>query len=316
MLKSSKLFAGWALYLLLTAAASGQAQLQVVWKAGRLTLTAENAPLSQILEELQRQTGLEVRGADQLRGRVSIHLSNVALSDGLQALLQGCNYAIIGHLPLAEGAPRPSLYVFGYVANRHNDVSNGVAESTGRSRAAKKQTELGENRGQFVLVDGRVELFDEQALRKGIRDDDPDVQGRAVETLAQQNQGAALEELLAQTHSDQAASRLQALQILDQTRWVDGATVLSALEKALGDEDPSVKGLAIESLAMRGGSVAMDYLSKALNDPDPSVRAMVVESVAQTDEGLPLLQQAASDSDESVSTSAAALLKQALSRSQ
>ncbi len=316
MLKSSTLFAGWAIYLLLTAAASGQGQLQVVWKAGRLTLTAENAPLSQILEELQRQTGLELRGANQLRGRISIHLSNVTLSDGLRALLQGCNYAIIDHLAVAKGGPRPYLYLFGYVANRHNDVSNGVAKSTGKSGAVKKQTELGEGRGQFVLVDGRAELFDEQALRKGVRDDDPDVQGRAVEALAQKNEGAALEELLAQSHSDQVASRLQALQILDQTRWVDEATVLSALEKALGDEDPSVRGFAIESLATRGGSVAMDYLSKALNDPDPSVRAMVVESVAQRDEGLPLLQQAASDSDESVSTSAAALLKQALSRSQ
>jgi HEAT repeat protein len=85
---------------------------------------------------------------------------------------------------------------------------------------------------------------------------------------------------------------------------------------ALSDSDMAVRGYAIQALARRGGPQAMSYLRDALRDPDPSVRLMVVEDVIGAPDGLPLLQEASSDSEESVRSSALRGLKEALAEQQ
>ena len=54
----------------------------------------------------------------------------------------------------------------------------------------------------------------------------------------------------------------------------------------------------------------MDLLNQAFNTPDTNVRLMVLESVADKKEGQSLLERAASDPDQTVATSASALLVQ------
>ena len=54
----------------------------------------------------------------------------------------------------------------------------------------------------------------------------------------------------------------------------------------------------------------MSDLRQAYQDPDPKMRLLVIDSVSPRDESRELLEQAAADSDESVSQEAARLLKQ------
>lgn len=153
---------------------------------------------------------------------------------------------------------------------------------------------------------------DDETLRKALLDPDPMVQGDALQALATRDSGGAVEVLLGALKSGDSAARLQALQSLDQSGMADQGTVLSALHDALSDVDIAVKGYAIQALAQRGGPQAMGYLRDALRDSDPSVRLMVVDSVIGTPDGLPLLQEASSDSEESVRSSASRGLKEAL----
>ncbi|MGH8527445.1 MAG: HEAT repeat domain-containing protein, partial [Gammaproteobacteria bacterium] len=60
----------------------------------------------------------------------------------------------------------------------------------------------------------------------------------------------------------------------------------------------------------RGGSEALGLLRQALGDSDPSVRLMAVDSVAPQEQGIALLQEALSDGDEAVRYRAASKLKE------
>jgi len=104
--------------------------------------------------------------------------------------------------------------------------------------------------------------------------------------------------------------RIQALSALGDRGAADDDTVRSTLEAALADRDASVRGQALQALAVLGGSEAMEHLRQSLRDSDPGVRIMAVERVEPRDEGIALLQEALADADETVRSLAASRLKQ------
>jgi hypothetical protein len=81
---------------------SAPSRFKVVWKEGRLSVTAERASLSQVLEEIAKQTGIEIRGGEVLKTKVSAKFSSVSLGKGLHDLLGPLNYAFLEKAP-AEG---------------------------------------------------------------------------------------------------------------------------------------------------------------------------------------------------------------------
>jgi HEAT repeat protein len=105
-------------------------------------------------------------------------------------------------------------------------------------------------------------------------------------------------------------TRVQALSTLAGGGNADEGAVESALDAALTDKDPSVRGAAVQALASRRGVDAIEHLRQALEDPDPGVRIIAVENVALQGQGLVLLREALSDADELVRTIAADRLKQ------
>ncbi|MFH0342958.1 MAG: hypothetical protein ACHBNF_12695 [Chromatiales bacterium] len=78
----------------------------VGWQAQRLSVQASKAPLSQVLREVSRQTGIEIRGAEALQQKVSIAFSRQPLNDAIRTLLAKMNYAIVEEQS-ANGEPRP-----------------------------------------------------------------------------------------------------------------------------------------------------------------------------------------------------------------
>jgi hypothetical protein len=87
---------------------SAPSRFKVVWKEGRLSVTAERASLSRVLAEIARQTGLEIRGSQIPNKEVSATFSNVSLREGLHQLLDPMNYAFV-EKPTSNGrAGQPS----------------------------------------------------------------------------------------------------------------------------------------------------------------------------------------------------------------
>ena len=310
----------------LSAPARAESPVKVDWNKGRLSVSAENAELSQVLREVAHQTGIRIHGSQDVGQRVSIHLSDVSLEKGLKALLDGVDYAVLGDISSPEKARSAQVVVFAWLAapdpNRAAISSAGTAgvqkakATVTRGRAGSEDEETGRQEKALAAVEAAAAKGDLDALSKAVQSADQAVQSQAFEEMSKLNPQAALDALNNALKSDEPAQRLQALQLLDQSEQADNDTVVSAMGQALNADDPSIKDYAIQALARRGGSQEMDLLRQAMGDPDPAVRLMVLESVGQETDALPLLQQAVNDSDPSVSAAANQLLKAADEASQ
>jgi hypothetical protein len=157
-------------------------------------------------------------------------------------------------------------------------------------------------------IDAAALSRDGEALRKYLRDGDAAVQTAALDALAKQDKSVAVEGLLSEINDTSQPTRLQALQLLVQSADAGEETVKASLLNALKDSDPSFRAFAVQALSSRGDSDAINALKEAFPGSDASVRVMILESLAHTNAGPPLLQQALSDPDETVSKAAAALL--------
>lgn len=78
-----------------SSAAFSQTQAKVEWNRGRLSVSAEMAPLSEILSEVARRTGIEVQGHENLQENAFVHFSSAPLLEGPESLLSGLNYTIM-----------------------------------------------------------------------------------------------------------------------------------------------------------------------------------------------------------------------------
>ena len=325
-----------ALLSLCASLSRAESRVKVDWNKGRLSVAAENAELFQILREVARQTGMEIRQPQETGQRVSMRFSDVSLEKGLKALLDGVDYAVLGDISSPEKARAAHVVVFGLLASdaNRNSLSNATtgvsvspASTLHRRRSAKQRAAVGEGKpgsegGEpsqeelVAAVEAAAAAGDVDALSKAVQKSDQTVRTEAFEKLSKLNPQAAMDALSSALNSDQSVERLQALQLLDQSDLADKDAVVSAMGQALSAGDPAIKDYAIQALARRGGSQEIDLLRQALGDADPAVRLMVVESVGQEPDSLPLLQQALKDGDSSVSAAAGELLKAANKGSQ
>ena len=289
--------------LFLASFGSAQEPLKVEWMEGRLSVTAEETPLAQVLQEVARQTGLEARGLERLQEKVSVRFSSLSLREGLQKLLAYVNYVILEKKSF-QGDTQPVLVL---ASGRRTTPSTGE-----RGEKPEEDPVVEEDQGRrLAALYASVQQGDSEALQKALFDRDQVVQATAYELLAKQDPEKAVAVLLEATKSDQPGTRLQALQLLDQSGQAEGRVALSALDSALGDEDVTVKGYAAQALVERGTPEAMVHLYRALHDPDPSFRMMVVEVVAGKEQGREMLQAALRDDNEAVRSMAAFWLERA-----
>jgi hypothetical protein len=92
---------------------SAEAPPTIEWKAEMLSVSAERAPLAQILREVARRTGIEIQGLDGLQEPVSVRFADLPLREGLEKLLAERDYAILGDLSLSGGNPPVRVLVSG-----------------------------------------------------------------------------------------------------------------------------------------------------------------------------------------------------------
>ena len=305
------------------ASASAQEPIKVEWSDGRLSVIAERASLPQILQEVARKTGMEVRGLDQLKTEeVFVSFSGVPLGEALRNLLAGVDYGMIGDPSHPGGGQRALLMVLGHRATPPEKVKalkGGVAEAEAVAPEDPAEIEDDSAAGDPTKRRAAVRVAAARRNLRGLRnaavDPDQGMQVMAFEALTRLDRREALGALLEAVKSDQPMVRVQTLQWMEQSGQVDQATVLSTLREALRDPDPMVKQYAIQALGRNGGPEALGYLLQTFDSGGPSVRLMVLESMARRLDGLPLLQRAALDPDETVRSFASFWLEKILSRS-
>jgi HEAT repeat protein len=156
----------------------------------------------------------------------------------------------------------------------------------------------------------------EAALQQSLSDPDPAVQTKALDLLVENNRQAAVPLLVDRTISKQPQVRLHALDLLSNSQ-ANEAIVVAALGRAVVDEDIGVKSYAIRALAEPGGPDALHHLGQALRDQDPAIKILTIDNIAHSippAQRIPLLKQAAADSNEMVRNAASTWLVEGLER--
>lgn len=286
------------------AAYSGEAQtprrdavdapaLQISFEHGLLSLAAHRVPWKRVLDRITKKTGIRFRSATPLAGSVSLSIEPLPVRQALERLLgPGADY-ICRYGRATDSGTTPTL---------PQEVWILGGERLARSEA------LADDGGHSAEELGSP-AFD-SASDVGERADEAEV------TDMQTGAGSAAERretdtLVDLAEGDDPAQQVQALSALGDRGAADDDTVRSTLEAAFADRDASVRGQALQALAVRGGAEAMEHLRQALRDPDPGVRIVAVERVELRDEGIALLQEALADVDETVRSLAASRLKEA-----
>lgn len=291
--------------------AAARPELRLTWESGKLSLDADNVPLSRVLQAVATETGSEITGAAGLDVRISAHFAQTELMQALRELLSGVDYAI------SAGPPITRIVIVG--------IRRGPAGTAAADPSADIQpepTEAGEPpappadapEDPLAAIDTAATDRDSAALNAYLRDGDAAEQSSAFQALAAQNRDAAVESLAAEIQDTTQPNRLQALQLLVQSSGAGETVILDTLTAALRDADPAFNAFAIQALAGLGNADAAEALSDAFHRMDAAMKMTTLQTVANTQTGLLLLQEAASDSDEAVSAAAKDLLKQLTAR--
>lgn len=268
--------------------------LGVEFKSGLLSIEARQSPWTEVLNAVQEKTGIRFNCSLPLAGLVTVSFMALPVKQALERLF-GPEANFMFRYPegrLGPLAVPQEVWVLGKVQGRSSeplktgggeDKAEPGVEGSNAARGPSPANEGADSTGDnAVAEDGGLDLNDVQVVDHLVelaRDEDP-------------------------------ATRVQALSTLAGGGNADEGAVESALDAALTDKDPTVRGAAVQALASRRGVDAIEHLGQALEDPDPDVRIMAVDNLAPQGQGLALLREALSDADELVRTIAADRLKQ------
>jgi len=298
-----------------------------------------NAPWEDVLNEIERQTGIIIQVEGRFTGTLTQALDALPLEQGLRQLFRDANVLFFyatgtegggtpgrlirlllfpkaGNTTEARPIPRSSAETAAVEEQEEPDSTVQTADTTASEAEEKPEHEPVTEDDQDERLTA-LQRFAEQgttgALQRAIFDPDQTIQAAALELLVARDRQAAIDALIGATKSDQPAMREQALYLLHQTDLADDRTVMSTLEEALTDEDVAVKSYAIQALGEGGEANAIGALRQALRDPDVTIKKMVIESVAQTEQGRSLLQGALSDDDATIRSLATFWLEEVVS---
>ena len=289
--KNLTLFSLLAPILLLAAPAAGELTFEIAWTKGRLSVTAEAAPLGELLVEVARRTGTRIDNAESIRNQVTLSFSGLALREGLRRLLAFAeNYAIVEE-SLTTGEYRPTLvrFIGPHLSGTELRPSVTAAQPIEAETSASTDELPGARLDRFLAdldpsvrrgaVERLADIGDEwgfSRLMAALRDQNSTVREAAVTALGPYGP-QAIEPVTAllktETHSE---VRIAAMQMLGQFSRPELAGLFHGM---LGDADPRIRRAAVEGLNQTEGSTASEALRTAALDQDAEVRTAALDAL-------------------------------------
>lgn len=253
--------------------------LRVRVNKGLLSLQAIHWPYIEVLDALQKETGIRFHYSIPMAETVTLAFKDVPVQEALKRLL-GREAQLMFRFPegpsIAGRVRVPEdVWILGKVSGPIPEAGGPADESAA-----------------LVRKDGTSALADESQL-----DAEPET-----------SELWEVDSLVETMQSDDPSLRLEAISALAGSGQADQEAVKAVLHAALNDMDAGVRAQAVQALVLRGGAEASGYLDQAMRDQDPSVRMMALESVVPAEHGVDLLKQALSDSDPTVRAIAEARL--------
>ena len=264
---------------------------------GLLTLDVHEALLSDLIEEIARQSGLVLEGQTSLIERITAQFQQMRLDEALRVVLDGQSYALEYSLVAGDGGG------LGRIPTRLR-----IFRREGGSRASSGPAN---HEDQANLGNVSIDLPRLAAVLEGPDDGDGQFdKWDAIEALGESGQAEGALPLLRFALADQDEDVRQAA--VEALATLGGAGAAEALEIALRDQESWIREEAIEALEAIGGDRAAQSLVVALQDEDADLREQAVEALGELGgpTALQLLEYAwAADSDDAVRTAAAEWLE-------
>ncbi len=291
--------------------------LRVQWKAGKLSLDAERAPLSEVLGAVSRATGIRVSGAQGLSNRVSAHFTEMNLLPALRQLLARVDHVVAAGPEASSPAQGTRVIIFLRAAEGGPPTSVVPAETSAQEAA------------EAVLQQSEAILHEEpegdppvsqlealQAAADEVADGGPSMSLDAGETDAPEAPEAVRQQSEATLHEEPPADPQEGLRAALQAAATDGDW--DSVRNFLQDADPTIQSAAFQALAAQDKPVAVEELwahvqdtsqptrlqalallvqnsgadeqtvtealGEALHDPDPALNAYAVQILAGRDD--------------------------------
>ncbi len=277
-----------------------QPSLKVDFASDKLSVTADRMPLSQVLREVGQRTGLEIRGLQDASGVVSVKFSDETVAQGVQELLGGINYAVIGSLASSQDIREARVVVLSATSTDNLDVGGPL------DAARRKPSQPQSAAAQAARATWRADLMSS----------DPALQDRGFSQINKLDPKEAFDALQDVITNGDGVARLRALQFMDQDGSLDSNQVVGALRDALNDQDGTLRDYAIQALGRQSSPEALDALVQQFQGGDTATRLSILEAVSQRSDARSLIQQAANDPDQGVRSMATELLQGAAAQPQ
>ncbi|NJD05447.1 MAG: HEAT repeat domain-containing protein [Methylococcaceae bacterium] len=241
-----------------------------------VTLEARDAPLARVLDELAARTGAVIHYSVLPEAPVTATCAGASLQPVLRCLLGAKADFLLragGSAQSAKAGQPREIWILGSSLIKERSAAGDAAVCTAAAGAPKE----------------------------------PGKKPNAEESRRKREQA---EQVVALAGGSDPVARAAALDRLSGENLADATTVRQILEKSLTDQEPEVRAKAVWGLARRGGPQSAAVLQTALHAPDLSVRLMAVDAAGADADGLALLEQAAGDGDEAVSSIATQKLQE------
>ena len=248
----------------------------IEWREGRLSVDVDRVPMGELLTTVAGTTGVEVWGLANVDGTVSIHFANRSLRDGLSALLNRFNYAMIDEP--ATGDERERIVVIVVGPKSDADVETARAQP----RASVPPVAAGDDPNAADAYQRVLRLADKRdvdALSDAAASGDSTTRALAMQHLARLDPDEARRAATRAALSEDAPDRALALQVLGGLGSSQAADVLHA---ALSDPEPTVRQAAVVAMVGQETAAASHFLRQALRDDAESVRLLAAELFRET----------------------------------
>lgn len=225
--------------------------------------------MDEILTEVARQTGSEVKGVAGLRRPVRARFSRLPLKEVLERLLAGVNFAMLESPARAGRSRHLTVMVLG--GSTPSAVpAHGEKASPGAPPPAADPT--------IAELEARRDKGDWEALRQAASAGDSVSQSTALQLLAKHDPESAAKLAAAAMRSSDPNHRLAGIQALAD---LDSPAAAQALGSALKDADTGVRESAVMSLLSQTSPETVDFLTRAIDDREYSIRMTALEFLAQ-----------------------------------
>ena len=244
---------------------------------GRISVTAENVPVQEVLDALAERSDLRVIQHTSIDREVGVQIDSLPLAEALDVVLDTRDSYLL-FLPPANpadgGKSIPgTLWIFA--------AGTGKPYAIDFLETVLLRGRIGEKKEAIRTLRNEATPAAVQALSFALSDTDKRVRDAAIEALGAIGSDDALAALASVAGTDNPVERAAVAHAMATS---GGASALAYLDTALRDDDPRVRLAAAEALGDLGDGSGRSRIQAAMKDPDPAVRERAVEILEDLDD--------------------------------